>query len=420
MSIAAEFFRHYGQAAFAERREPEAYYSYQESKPGRMEPFYEWSKSRLQSYPKCLRLNIEQVALCEILPKADDGIEHTLAEYEDAAKKLYLSALTNTATMDHESGHALDLDPANLNKLDTRLRVLFIEAALAEEARHSIYALETYADEGIAAGLEEDFADAWSFFLNAPEYLEGVTPKRYAVMAEIAQSLELDVAALRAGAKKSETARLGDGAKARAIFEVYGLSYLIKDYHSPLIQHNDAKWALESWRQLQEPCQLVHGNGHTSRMNVSRDEQGRLLNRSYDKPDERDFNDPVYDKQGRLTSYKVNERLYFVTYNPDGTPAEVLYEPDFKGAPRSIATFRTEGDQIIQSHVTPEGHVWDFVHGRDAAGQLAEITVVLNGQPVCHRPMNKDAQGRLTQLTYLTLDGKTPNQEEALTRTYAD
>jgi hypothetical protein len=419
-SIAAEFFRHYGQAAFAERGEPEAAYAYQESKPGRMEPFYEWSKSRLQSYPKCLRLNIEQVALCEKLADSADGTEYTLGEYEDAVKKLHLSALASTPTMDHESGHALDLDPANLNKLDTRLRVLFVEAALAEEARHSVYALETYAEEGITGGLEEDFADAWSLFLNAPEYLEGVTPKRHAVMAEIARSLEVDVVALRTGAKKSETERLGDAAKARAVFDVYGLNCLIKNYHAPVVQYNVAKWALESWRQLQEPCQLVHGDGHTGQMNVSRDEQGRLLNRYYDEPDDYDFNDPVYDSQGRLTSYKVSDRLFFVVYGQDGTPAEVLYEPDFKGAPQTIATFRTEGNQIVQSHVTPEGHAWDFVHELDTDGQLAETTVRLGGQPVCHRPMNKDAKGRLTQLTYLTLDGESPNKGEELTRAYAD
>jgi len=419
-SQAEDFFRRYGQAAFAERAEPAVSYSCQESEPGRMEPFLGWAQAHLQAYPKWLRLGIEQVALCEKLDSLDKDVESVTGEYEKDKRRVKLSALASAVVTDHEAGHVLNLDPANLNKLDTRLRALFVEAVLAEEARHSLYALETYAKEGPGGGLEEDFAEAWSYFINAPEYLEGVTPKRHAAVAEITQSLKLDVESLRQAAKKAETERLGNAEMARAVFEVYGYDWLINKCRLPRDTYADTRWALPGWRQIQASGRVTDGDDSSFALQVSRDEHGRLQKWSMGEKDPYTFKDPAYDDRGRLTSYQADGLLYFVIYGEDDLPQEVLIDTEFKGAPKTVATFRTEEGKLIQKLLTPEGHVWEFIHGFDAEGQLTEIAVALNGRPVCRRPLEKDAQGRLKSANYLTLDGKLVTASDETKYDYKD
>jgi len=420
--LAGIIIRQYGQASFPEwRREEPEFHVEEGSSEERMAPFRPWADDYLKSFPRWLRSGIDQVRFLEKIERAEGGdVRFTAGRYSRADKKLSLTAIANVRVVAHESGHVLDGDAMNLDQLDSNLRAWFVAAALEEEARYSTYATMAYMELGAARGLAEDFAETWAHFLTAPEYLKGAAPKRHAAMEEIARSLELDVAVMRQAATEAEAERVGNAEMARAVFEVNGWDWMSRSCHLPYEPYTDTRWALPGWRQLQTPGRIDYGDGVSLDQSVSRDERGRLQECRLVEDNPYVFDHPTYDDQGQLTSYRAGGLPYSVRYGDDGNLQEVLIDADGQGALKTVATFHTEAGQLTQKVVTPDGQTWEFVNRLDTEGQLTETTVMLNGQPICRRPMERDERGRLKRAAYLTLDGELPVPKDELTYAYED
>lgn len=110
-------------------------------------------------------------------------------------------------TLWHEAGHAVDLDESP--KTARRNKLKFLEAVAKAGNRVSMYATETYAQQGLIRGLQEDFAESFAGFLTDPGYLKKMNPERYAFMAELfaTQYPDFDPAQVRGEALKHERAR---------------------------------------------------------------------------------------------------------------------------------------------------------------------------------------------------------------------
>jgi len=200
----SDFIVRYGKGRFLERiKTQEGFFLYNgEAEPEELQPLQQRIESCLSAYPNWIRLAIESIALSRGLLSSDDPKRGTLGKYNPSTGTLSISAQASTSIITHEIGHVIETDHLYINKLDTKLRTRFIEAVLEELPEYSSYATMHYARNGEISGLQEDFAETWRCFVVTPENLKSLAPKRYAAMDEISRSLDIDVVALRIGAKR--------------------------------------------------------------------------------------------------------------------------------------------------------------------------------------------------------------------------
>jgi hypothetical protein len=419
-SVAATLiFNVYGQAKRAENWDQPIDYLVPQSPEQQARPklLRGWASECLDTLPNWWRSGIETVALCE---KRDLGNgRYRGGGYQASTKLMDLSAMANTRTVVHEGGHAVDADPRNLNKLDSRLRATFMKAVLEEEAKYSYYVAVTYAENGAELGLKEDFADAWSFFLTAPEYFENTAPVRYAALEEITEALGLDVKALRKKLAEAEASRVGDPEKAKAVFEIYGWSWMSSHHQLPGRAYASSRCALPGWQRNQASRKETNGRGREKLLVAEHDKQGRL--RGVLNDGEEIFDAPTYDELGRLTSYRADNQRYEVRYDKgDEMPTEVWCSIDDRGTLAKIADFRREDGRVIQVISMSGGRTWEFVHEHDEAGSLMETTVAYNGQAICRQSREKDEQGRISFFANIDLDDQVPTPDDEITIEYED
>jgi len=412
-------FNVYGQSRRAENWDQPIDYLVPQSPEQQARPklFREWADECLNSLPNWWRSGIEKVVLNE--KEELGGGQYRAGTYTAATKTMTLTSGVKTRGILHEGGHAVDADPRKLNKLDSRLRATFVKAVLEEEAKYSYYVMASYAEGGSELGLKEDFADAWSYFLTAPEYLENVAPMRYAALEEITEALGLEVRALRRKLAEAEASRVGDPEKAKAVFEIYGWSWMSSQHQLPGRAYASSRCALPGWQRNQASRKETNGRGREKLLIAEHDKQGRL--RGVLNDGDEIFDAPTYDDLGRLASYLVDNQRYEVRYDKgDEMPKEVWCSIDDRGTLAKIADFRREDGRVIQAISMSNGRTWEFVHEHDEAGSLMKTTVIYNGKKICRQAREKDEQGRISFFANFDLDDQVPTPDDKTTIEYED
>ncbi|MFH1712130.1 MAG: hypothetical protein ABH846_02755 [Patescibacteria group bacterium] len=305
----------------------------------------------------------------------------------------------------HEAGHSIDFNEDLLTAMRIKLR--FLEAVKNENNLFSMYAVYSYAHDGLQIGLQEDFAETVGEFFTNHKMLKKLNPERFAAMTDIVQFLYpgTDVTQVR-----ENVARTHREARERSFTNPAVFRALVRENQQYMwsvlnMFHSNGFRPLDYWQ--------LRGEANTKRtrqvaeigMKIYEtfDESGRLLEEVIEDAQKttKNFTDPEYDEDGRLLSYKteVGGHVYDVIHsynNDDELPTKINYL--FAGAVVRIVTYEKDGNEITEHVMSPLSSIPGLKsrYRLDSNNQkIIQIDALINNQTVFGRRFDYDDQGRL-------------------------